>query len=141
MSRTVVAAVLVSLCSPAFAQRAGYGLPPCPAGTEKRLGSDEAKQCWLKAAHGGWRILERDGHYDSAVYHVGADDLQDAEAIAKALVAGDGSALGELLVYVYLEPVAKSSKIRRISWVKKAGRYEALDLTGRAPDWIVPTVP
>src|SRR5687767_13090849 len=99
--------VVAAFSGAPFAQRASGGLPPCPAGTMKRLGGDEARQCWLKAAHGGWRILERDGHYDTAVYHVGADDLQDAHQIAAAIVAGDGETLGELLLYVYLEPVAK----------------------------------
>ena len=138
--RTVIAGVIagVSFSGMAAAQRGSGGLPPCPAGTLKRLSSDEARQCWLKAAHGGWRILERDGHYDTAVYHVGADDLQDAQQIAAAIVAGDGETLGELLLYVYLEPVAKSSRIRRISWGRKTGRYDALDLIGRAPDWILP---
>ena len=142
MPRIAVAAVLVaSLSSLALAQPGRGGLPPCAPSTEKHLGADDAKGCWLKAAHGSWRILERDGHYDSAVYHVGAEDVQDAEQIAKAIVAGDGTALGELLVYVYREPVGKSSGIRRVSWAKKAGRYEMLDLPGRAPEWIVPAQP
>jgi hypothetical protein len=105
---------------------------------EKRLGSDEAKKCRLKGERGGWRILERDGHYDSAVYYVGADAREDAQVIAKALVAGDGTALGELLVYVYREPVATSSGVRRVNWSRKSGRYDTIDFPGRAPEWIVP---
>ena len=132
---------VVAFSGDALAQRASGGLPACPAAALKKLGSDDARQCWLKAAHGGWRILERDGHYNTAVYHVGADDLQDAQQIAAAIVAGDGETLGELLLYVYLEPVAKSSRIRRISWSRKAGRYDALDLPGRVPEWILPSQP
>lgn len=141
ISIAVLGVMLASCADPAVAQRAGGGLPPCAPGVDRKLASDDARQCWLKAAHGGWRILERDGHYDSAVYHVGADDLQDAQEIAKALVAGDGTRLRELLLYVYPEPVAKSSRIRRISWGQKTDRYETLDLSGRTPDWIVPAQP
>ena len=132
------AIALPAMAGLALAQRTSGGLPPCPPGVGKRLDSDEAKECRLKGTHGGWRILERDGHYDSVVYYVGADDVRDAQGIAQALVTGDGRTPGELLVYIYREPVATASGVRRVSWNSKTGRYDILDFPGRAAEWIVP---
>jgi hypothetical protein len=137
---SIVAALITALPAGALAQRAGTGLPPCAPTAQNDLSSPAAIQCWFKATRGGWRILVRDTHYDTAVYHVGADALDDAGEIAKAIVAGEAPSLGEMVVYVYPEPIATSSRIRRIRWGKKSG-YETLDFGGRVPEWILPAQP
>jgi hypothetical protein len=137
---SIVAALTTALSGGAVAQRAASGLPACSPAAQKDLSSPAAIQCWFKATHGGWRILVRDTHYDTSVYHVGADAVEDAEEIAKAIVAGEGPALGEMVVYVYPEPIATSSRIRRVRWGRTSG-YETLDFAGRVPEWILPAQP
>ena len=117
-------------------QRAGGRLPPCSPRVERAPREATAQGCWFKSPHGGWRILSHDAHYDSIVFHVGADDLEDARHVAAVIVGAEGKALGELMLYVYAEPVATSSRIRRVRWDRVRG-YETLDFGGRAPAWII----
>ena len=133
---------LVSLAAGGRApqQPAREGIPFCTASAERNFQSNEAKQCWFKAVHGAWRILSRAGHYDTVVYEVGADDQDDALEIARAIVAGDGSPVGELLLYVYSEPLPKSARTRRIRWDAQHG-YETLDFDGHVPKWVMPVQP
>ena len=132
----LVALLSVGVLSAAAPGQRADGLPRCEPGAERNLSTEAALQCWFRASHGGWRILTHDGHYDSVVYHVAADDLQDADEIARMVVASEGMGLGELVLYVYPEPIATSLQTRRISWTKRGG-YQTLDFPGRAPPWLL----
>jgi len=65
-------------------------------------------------------------HLEALVVDVAADDLRDADAIARLFVAGERHRYSEIIVYAHREPVTPGSRVRRVRWTIPAG-YEAMD--------------
>jgi hypothetical protein len=110
--------------------RSDYGIPHCAADDAKGLLAAGALQCWFDAAHGRWRTLSHESHYDVLVVHVQALDLRDAGEIARRFVAGENGTFSEILVYAEPEPPTGSARNRRVRWTRDTG-FELLDFTAR----------
>jgi len=110
--------------------RFDYGIPHCAADAAHALLAAGALQCWFDAAHGRWRTLSHESHYDVLVVHVQALDLRDAGEIARRFVAGENGTFSEILVYAEPEPPTGSARNRRVRWTRDTG-FEVLDFTAR----------
>jgi len=126
----LVAAGGLSGCASRSPVRNDYGILRCPAGAAGALLSVSALQCWFDAAHGRWRTLSHESHYDVLVVHVQALDLRDAGEIARRFVAGENGTFSEILVYAEPEPPTGSARNRRVRWTRDTG-FEVLDFTAR----------
>jgi hypothetical protein len=94
------------------------GILPCAAGAASALLSVDALECWFDARHGRWRTLSHESHFDVLVVKVQADDLRDAEDIARRFVAGERATFSEILVYVQRESRGEPARIRRVRWTR-----------------------
>jgi len=110
--------------------RLDYGIPHCAADAANALLAAGALQCWFDAAHGRWRTLSHESHYDVLVVHVQALDLRDTGEIARRFVAGENGTFSEILVYAEPEPPTGSARNRRVRWTRDTG-FEVLDFTAR----------
>src|SRR5687768_14413664 len=102
------------------------GIPECPVAARQRLMTPEALQCWFAAPHGRWRLVSHGTHLEALVVDVIADDLRDAEAIARDFVASESAIYTEVLAYVRLAVPASGSAMRRVRWTRSAG-YDTLE--------------
>jgi hypothetical protein len=109
---------------------ADLGIPPCRADAVRRLLLPDALQCWFQAQHGRWRLMDHGQHLEALVVDVAADDLRDAEEIARRFVDSEGRIYSEILVYAHLEPVAPEARVRRVRWTRGAGKYESIEYGG-----------
>jgi hypothetical protein len=122
-----VVIIASSSCALRRAPAQDYGIPPCPAGAERRLLSPDSLQCWLAAPHGRWRRLDQQSHLEALVVFVEARDRRDAVAIAQKLIEDPGaSAYSEILLYVRTEDGGAGSSTRRVGWTRSNG-FETLD--------------
>ena len=126
VSCLVLSAGGLSGCAARRAPRNDFGIPRCPTAAADRLLSVDALQCRFDAAHGRWRTLSHESHYDVLVVHIEARDLRDAEEIARRFVDGEGGTFSEILVYAQPEAPTASSRIRRVRWTRDAG-FEAME--------------
>ena len=100
---------------------------PCPAGTVDNYLLTQWQQCWFDAAHGRWRTLSDDTHYDTLVVQVEAASLADAEEIARRFVQVHGERYPlEILIYVHQESRVPPRTVRRVTWSAKSG-FQTLD--------------
>jgi hypothetical protein len=81
-----------------------------------------ALQCWFHAAHGRWRILAHDSHYDALVVDLETFDLRDAGDIARRFVADEGQTYSEILLYT--RSPRSSLLVKRIRWARNTGFEE-----------------
>jgi hypothetical protein len=109
------------------------GVPDCPPNIERDLLSSNALQCWFTAPHGRWRTLGHQSHLDALVVEIEAEDLRDAETIARRVVASVAAAFSEVLVYVQAEPENRLVRVRRVQWSRNSG-YETLNFTSPQVD-------
>jgi hypothetical protein len=107
------------------------GTPDCRPDAVGDLLSSEALQCWFSGPGGRWRILSHDSHYDVLVVNVEALALRDADHIARDLVAQEGSAFSEILVYAQPPSTTPSPRVRRVQWTRSAG-FDVLEFDGSA---------
>jgi hypothetical protein len=113
--------------SQAAAKSTASQIRPCPRGTVDNYLLDQWQRCWFDAAHGHWRTLSEDTHYDTLVVQVEAANLADAEEIAGRFVKAHGDRYPlEILIYVHQETKAPARKIRRVTWSAKSG-FTTLD--------------
>ena len=110
----------------ARAPRADYGIPVCPVAAADALLSPDALQCWFAARHGRWRILSHVSLYDALVVQVEAQNLRDADEIARRFIARESESFSEILVYAHPESRKPDAKVRRVRWTKSAG-YDILE--------------
>jgi hypothetical protein len=103
-----------------------FGIPACADGAGKDLLASDALQCWFTAAHGRWRMLNHQSHLDAIVVEVEARDLDDADEIARRVVASVEAAYSEVLVYVQAESPVNTLRLRRVRWTRDSG-YDRLD--------------
>jgi hypothetical protein len=100
---------------------------PCPRGTVDNYLLDQWQRCWFDAAHGHWRTLSEDTHYDTLVVQVEAASLADAEEIARRFVKVHAEGYPrEILIYVHHETKAPARMVRRVTWSPKSG-FKTLD--------------
>lgn len=107
-------------------------IPSCPPGPVANYLTADMQQCWQEAAHGRWRTLSHELHYDVLVAEVSADSLADGEEIARRFVDVHGGRFAEILLYVRQESAAGPSEIRRLRWAGGA-RLETLEFVGTLP--------
>jgi hypothetical protein len=129
--RLSVILVLVSVVATGCASRRisvqDYGIPPCPPSAHLNLFSPNALQCWFVAPHGRWRTLDHQSHLEALVVFVEAQDVRDAETIARLLVGdSSASAYSEILAYVRPEKPNVTSRVRRVRWTR-GGTFETMD--------------
>ena len=86
----------------------------------------EALECWFSAQHGRWRLVNHGTHLEALVVDVIADDLRDAEEIARDFVASEATTYSEVLVYTRVAVPSTGSAIRRVRWTRQAG-YDTLE--------------
>jgi hypothetical protein len=110
----------------------GDWIPLCPPGPVTNYLTADMQQCWQEAAHGRWRTLSHELHYDVLVAEVSADSLADAEEIARRFIEVHGERFAEILLYVQQESAARPSQIRRVRWSGGPG-LEALEFVGTLP--------
>ena len=109
------------------AKPASPQIRPCPTGTVDNYLLTQWQGCWFDAAHGHWRTLSDDTHYDSLVVEIEAASLADAEEIAGRFVKVHGERYPlEILVYVHQESRGPNRKVRRVTWSAKSG-FKTLD--------------
>jgi hypothetical protein len=88
--------------------------------------STDALQCWFTALHGRWRFVSHGTHLEALVAEVIADDLRDAEEIARDFVASESAIYSEVLVYARVAVPESGSAMRRVRWTR-AGGYDTLE--------------
>ncbi len=127
----LVVAIAISGCATATRRQPAndYGVSACPERAADALLSVDALQCWFFARHGRWRILEHESHVDVLVLQAEALDLRDAEEIARRVVAREGQAFAEILVYVHAEGQRERGRIRRVQWTRESG-FSTFDFDG-----------
>jgi hypothetical protein len=108
--------------------RNDLGIPRCPPNARQDLLSPDALQCWFEAPHGRWRALSRVSAHGALVVEVEADDLLDAEGIARQFVSDLDDRFSEILVYVRGDSGSAAPVIRRVRWTRQAG-FETLQFT------------
>ena len=121
IARLIAAAIGAAVstgCATARPRRDTGGILDCPAGAASALLSVDALQCWFTAAHGRWRTLSQESHFDVLVVQVEARDLRDARDIASRFVAREQETFSEILVYVR---AAGQARTRRVGWTKDGG--------------------
>jgi hypothetical protein len=106
------------------------GIHACPPGAGDDLLSTDALQCWFDAPNGRWRTLSHESHFAVLVVNVEANDLNDAESIARRFVASERQTFEEILVYVRAEST-DGEKVRRIRWTAQSG-FETLEFSAPA---------
>jgi hypothetical protein len=86
----------------------------------------DALQCWFTALHGRWRLVSHGTHLEALVVDVIADDLRDAEEIARDFVASEAATYSEVMVYTRVAVPERGSAMRRVRWTR-AGGYDTLE--------------
>jgi hypothetical protein len=110
----------LSGCALRAAPLVDHGIAPCPGGASGDLLATESLQCWFPATHGRWRLLSRESHVDALVVNIVVTRLQDADDVARQLVAQQDERFSEILLYAQAEsPVAP--RVRRVRWTRAAG--------------------
>jgi hypothetical protein len=125
-----LAALIVAAGLTACAGRgARLGIPTCPRGPVANYLADAVLQCWFDAPNGRWRTLSHEFHYDSLVFDVEADSLEDARTIAERIVGVHGKRFMELALYVRAAPPADGGprRVRRVRWSSRDGYEPPLD--------------
>lgn len=88
------------------------------------------QQCWFEAAHGRWRTLSHDLHYDVLVVEVEAASLDDAPEIVRRFAALHAGRFNDITVYVYQAPASTPGPIRRVHWASGSDTLDTLDFAG-----------
>ena len=97
----------------------------CDAGPVDNYMAARWQRCWFESAHGRWRTINHEFHYDVLVAEVEATSADDAEAIARRWVDVHRERFQEILVYV--RPTAgTSAMMRRVRWTATDG-YRGMD--------------
>jgi hypothetical protein len=128
LAAVVLFLVAVTACATRRTARHDLGIPSCSPGAGAQLLEPPALECWFIAAHGRWRLMTQASHLEALVVDVAADDLRDADEIARRFVAGERHRYSEIIVYAHRQPVTPSSRVRRVRWTMTTG-YDAMEFT------------
>ena len=94
----------------------------CPSGAVDNYLLPRWQRCWFDAAHGRWRTVNHELHYDVLVVEVEAASLAVSDEIASRFVELHGERFPlEILIYVRQEAAPPGATIRRVTWSKRAG--------------------
>ena len=104
--------------------------PRCAPGPVDNYLSEGWQRCWFDAAHGRWRTLSHEFHYDVLVVEVEAASLEDAEEIIRRFIDLHRERFTDITVYVHMEPASRPGPVRRIHWSSDAEALDTLDFTG-----------
>lgn len=128
LARAVLVLSVGAACASRRASRSDLGIPPCVAGANTQLLEAPALECWFASTHGRWRLMTHASHLEALVVDVAADDLRDADEIARRFVSGERHRYSELIVYAHREPVTHASRVRRVRWTEASG-YDAMEFS------------
>ncbi len=131
LAAMVLIVVVMTACANRRPVRRTLGIPPCLPGASARLLEPPALECWFTAAHGRWRLMTQASHLEALVVEVAADDLRDADEIARLFVAGERHRFSEIIVYAHREPMTTASRVRRVRWTMATG-YDAMEFSWRS---------
>ena len=133
MNRAAIALLATVLASPACVTRTGNGAPlegRCPPGSVDNYLDMRWQQCWFEAAHGRWRTLSHDFHYDVLVVEVEAASLDDAPEIVRRFAGVHAGRFTDMTIYVHQEPASKPGRVRRVHWSFATDALDTLDFAG-----------
>lgn len=104
--------------------------PPCRSAPVDNYLDERWQQCWFDAAHGRWRTLSHEFHYNVLVVEVEAASLDDAEEILRRFVDLHRGRFIDITIYVNREPASRPGPTRRIHWEMDSNTFDTLDFAG-----------